>query len=533
MKKKFKKYCPTFLFALLVMFYFEYSVTILWDSAHYMNYVNILEGVQSWNTWDVVRGPVFPIIIFTINLLFGKSTQGLLMGTFVQYLVMLIFIYHICEYFGAMLGLNKKEKNIIEVIILVIIIFNPIIYGFYHSLLTEFVAITLSVVSSFFAIMWLRLNYFEDKKKYLIVSVLFVLLTVFSWFLKQPYVSCGFFALIVAYIISFFEERDIKLALIRTGTVFCCVIVLFVSINMWNKFLVWTGNDPTTDRNPTNSLGNQLLVGVSMFEVNNNTDILNKKDLSNFKFSKEEKKSIYNMIDEEKDYVIVNIYKNKKIIDSDYLISSNGSISTIDSLIYIIKVFFKYPIELMDSYIANYLSISDIYSTKTSDGVGYTSTKKFDLKFSSEISVIGYRAYYQVDNIFPMLPEMQERVECYNQPNVVFSGINIVMRALGWIALIFFKILFLLLPFNLIGIIIKRIKCNKTTNLSRVYDLIIILLGFSFLHVLLHTVTGAILDRYAVPVLIPTFLGTTFIVYINLVQKRKNKYLFNDKLGEK
>ena len=85
-------------------------------------------------------------------------------------------------------------------------IFNPIIFGFYHSLLTEFVAITLSVISCYYAVIWYDVEPLKDKKKFVLISLWFVFLTVFSWFLKQPYISCGFFPLLVSYVISLFKK---------------------------------------------------------------------------------------------------------------------------------------------------------------------------------------------------------------------------------------------------------------------------------------------------------------------------------------
>lgn len=99
MKNKIIKYFPYIFIFLLIIFYFQYSVTITWDSTHYMNYVSIFEGKLGWNTWDVVRGPVFPLIIHISNILFGKTSQGLIMMTFIFYLIMLYFNYKIINNF--------------------------------------------------------------------------------------------------------------------------------------------------------------------------------------------------------------------------------------------------------------------------------------------------------------------------------------------------------------------------------------------------------------------------------------------------
>ena len=94
------------------------------------------------------------------------------------------------------------------------------------------------------------------------------------------------------------------------------------------------------------------------------------------------------------------------------------------------------------------------------------------------------------------------------------------MLILGKIFLIVFKILFALLPFSLIIAIVFRCKNKNKEIQKRNLNLIIILLGFSFLHVMLHVVTGAIIDRYAIPAFISNILGTT-ILFVYLIGCKK------------
>ena len=83
-----------------------------------------------------------------------------------------------------------------------------------------------------------------------------------------------------------------------------------------------------------------------------------------------------------------------------------------------------------------------------------------------------------------------------------------------------FKFVFLLLPILTIVIIAIRLTTKKSEHYKKKMNLIIILLGFSFLHLLLHTVTGAIIDRYAVPAFITTILGT--FMFVELVCNNRN-----------
>ncbi len=521
MKTKLKKNLPTILFFFLIIFYFEYSVTILWDSAHYMNYVNIIEGITPSNTWDVVRGPVFPIIIFLGNTLFGKTAQGLTMNTFIYYLIMLLFVYKILDYVLNNLKIDTKKKRLIKTIVLLTTIINPIIFGFYHSLLTEFVAITISTISCYLAVLWYDTDYEKEKKKYIYISIIFAFLTVFTWFLKQPYVSCGFFPLLVSYIITLFQKKKFKIFLIRTSTIILCLITLVVSIKLWNVVLIKMGNDPSTSRNPTVSLGTTLINGLGFAKINTNEETKNTDYINESKLSNKEKKEVLNLLQDNKNYIIIDIYKNNKITQSDYIEVKDNNLSTVDSMTYIIKYFFKSPLIIIDSYITNYLSIIDIYSTTTNDSIEYKSDKKVNLKFINEIGGIAYKPYhYGSSNIFYMLPDMESRVDCYKQTNNTFKPLNYMMLILGKVFLMIFKLLFVILPITLTLAIIFRCKKKSKLNQKRCLNLAIILLGFSFLHIMLHTVTGAIIDRYAIPALITNILGT-ILLFICLINYRK------------
>ena len=410
-----KKYLNIMLFLLLTIFYFEYSVTITWDSAHYLEYVKILEKIVPFSSWDVVRGPIFPLIIYFSNLLFSKSNHGLLVLTYLYYLLMLLFAYKIVDAFFDKFHISIKFDNVIKCSVIVLIIVNPIIYGYYHCLLTEFVAITLGVISCYFSVVWLDTDFYKERNKYILLSLLFIFLTLVSWFLKQPYVSCGFFALFVSYIISFFQYKNKKQFLIRSVTVLSCVVCLFIGIRMWNYVLDTNGNDTSTTRNPTNSLGNQLINAVGFLEVNNNKTIYDVDFINISKLNAKEKKEVLKLLDEDYKYVLIYKYnKNKKIYDVDYIRSNTGeTVSTMSSLLYIMKIFFQHPIKLLHSYVINYFSIIDIYGTTTLDGVGYTSTKKFDINFSNEITSIGNKPYYNGSNLFSLSDNLYQNAVYY------------------------------------------------------------------------------------------------------------------------
>lgn len=524
MKSMIKKNYILILFLLLTIFYFEYSVSITWDSAHYLGYIKVLERIAPVSSWDVVRGPIFPIVIFLGNVLFSKTSHGLLMNTYMYYLIMLFFVNFLIDYFFTKLKISNKYKNAIKIVLIMSIILNPIIYGYYHTLLTEFVAITLSVISSYFAILWLDADYKETKRKYLFISVLFMLLTIFSWFLKQPYVSCGFFSLLVSYIISIFKEKNLNKFIVRTLTVFSCILALFMSIKIWNVFLDNHGCNTKGDRNPTNTLGNQLITAVNHFKIKTGKKIYDKNFIKKVKLSSDEKKTISKLIKEDKKYVLIYKYSKKKLTDVDYIESDDGkNVSVFSSVMYLTKIFFENPIKMVDAYVTNYFSIIDIYETFTADGIGYISTKKINPSFSNEIRVIGTKPYSIGDtNLFPLSDELYENAVNYIEPNHAHHLLNDFMNLLSKVSIVIFKVVFFFLPFLLIVSLIITISKKYINYRSQLY-LIDILLGFSFLHVMLHTVTGAIIDRYALPAYITSLLGSIMLIIVIICKRKRIK----------
>lgn len=497
-----------------ILFYFTYAVTILWDTAHYMTYVEILEGNLDWVNWDVVRGPVFPLLIYFSNLVFGKTVQGLLFLTFVFYLIMLYVVYKMLMNILK----NNKYKNVLIVLIEFLIIINPIIYGFYHALLTEFVAITISILTCYLSWKYItQIDETNNSKKKVLYIILFSLLCLFGWFLKQPYISTTFFPVLIALILSMIDRFNLKNIINKCIVIVSCVVTLFLGINLWNKFLESKGLNTNSSRNPSVSLGEQLIGAVENIEITEETDY-NVFDIENLKLSKKEKQTVLEIIKNKGDFKIVSVKKENKIIEQYFY--KTEVLSLKDSLFLLIKITFKHPIYVLDTYATNYLSIIDVYGTTTSNGIGYVSTKKVDLKFSNEISSIGFRPYSYNSNTFYMLEEAYERVQNYEQFNQAPKVLNYGMRVLGILALILFKLEFILLPWVLIYSIYYKFKQKK---LSSEINLVIILLSYSLLHILLHTVTGAIIDRYAVPAYLTTFLGIFILGYLRITNKRTKK----------
>ncbi len=499
-------------FLLLLIYYFSVPMNIFWDSGHYMSFVSIFEGSLPWKSWDIVRGPIFPLIIYFSNFLFGKTSQGILILGFIFYFGMLIAVKLILD--EIFKREKKKKKNIFYIGIFSFLILNPIIYGYYHALLTEFVAMSVSLFMCYFSWRWIKSSFFQEKKNYLFYSLLFLVGTIFSWHLKQPYVSITIFPVMIAGIISVICNWNLKNVVQRLGTIFSCIIALIVSIILWNQFLAHQGIRLDTDRNVTASFGNQLIVGLNNYEV-----IDNSNELTTSKFlSKEEQKLAQDFSKNR----VVNIKKpSGEVIDQEILsLNQSGNIKTGTAIRFILKQMVSHPYLVLESYVSNYLAIANIYSKSTEDSVSYSVNKKVSLSYCHENCSIATDVVKKKSNISYMPEESYQRVINYEQYNASPIIFRFLLESLSDISNHLFQLILLILPLLVIASTVSILR-NKKSKYQDLLAMIIILCWYSLLHILVHVVTGANIDRYASPVYIPIVLS--FILYGYYISKNVRK----------
>lgn len=236
------KYKKNIIFTLILItitiLFFTYKVVITYDTSHYLWLTSLLTKEGSFSDWDVARGPVFPMFIRICNILFGQSINGLLIGMFIFYIMLLVTCYLI--YKDTIKNeefLNKKMKYLLLFLFSILVAFNPMIIGYYHTVLTEFVAITLAVIGCYLAWKWMDVDFIENKVKYIIYTISLSVLTAIAWQLKQPYVSTILFPIITAIIISCIRNRKLINFVQRFITFLVCIIVLFLSIKIWDFIL--------------------------------------------------------------------------------------------------------------------------------------------------------------------------------------------------------------------------------------------------------------------------------------------------------
>src|SRR4030042_278743 len=125
-----------------------YPVTFIFDSGQYFSYFKILSGELSGESWDPVRGAIFPIYLKIITDLFGNTINSLIIPVvFFHLLLFFIASYFVISSFDDSYSLSKRTIWILLILVFAFIIVDPLIIGFYHAVLTEYIASTIALLS--------------------------------------------------------------------------------------------------------------------------------------------------------------------------------------------------------------------------------------------------------------------------------------------------------------------------------------------------------------------------------------------------
>lgn len=436
----------------LVIIFFSIRLVITYDSTHYLGYVDIFEGNLPASSWDIVRGPIFPAIIFLFDTIFGKTGTGILVGTFIFYLIFSAVCYKLCKE----LCQGLKHKTLIQNILLAVLILNPLILGYFHTLLTEFIAITFTVLNILLAYKWLSCN-LHSKKQIVLYALYFFFSVIFCYQLKQPYIIIAFIPFLIAAIISIVQKHTRFNIIYRLSTILLSIVFLFVSIFSWNKILVNMGVDMNTGRDSSSALSRQLLQAYQI------------------------------TYDQDKDGIV-------------------DSLSVTDTIGVLFNDFISNPLHITTVYLSNYCGLISVCIIETNDLVNYISTFNLAGINTFENSIIGYRPYSDSSNLFDSMPEhLHDRATQYGESShrgIIAFAMNIFRIPTN---LLFKLSLIFCLP-TLIFLIVVKIK-TKNRNRTQLFYLNLILLGTSFAHIAISAGIGLIIDRYAIEAFIPSILG--------------------------
>lgn len=526
-----------FIFLILLilgLYYFSFLPLIMPDSMEYYKNSQIIMGNMPIDTWWQIRGPGLSLFIALIIVIFGDSLIGFLMGTFLFYLIFLLFVFLATKKIINLLD-NRLSKLIFIALILLLLVFNPILIGYYHAMLTEFVAITLATAVGYLSIKWMSVDLSrKNLVKNITYAAFFGVTTIYAWLLKQPYVTLALLPVIIASFLSILKDHTVKNTLYRLATTMSCLLFLFVGNYAWQSYLC--GRIECSSAGESSSYFSKGL-------INGLSSVRRVYDDDEENFIKQNKlvslalpNSNIPIGDERHFNVNHQIYKvygsEGRVVD--YVLvktdSRNNTMSAKQSLDLILLLSKNHPIEVIKGYAANYLVLADIIGITFSPLEDNVYRPIFSHYFinGGENYGIGFRALSGGNTIWwrfssnstEPVPDYLGNYVAINKPNKLIQAIN--NRTFGWYQLMF-RLLFLFLPIMLLSTfvkIVKNIKVKDKSKRARLNEISFALSAISFMHIMSHVLTGAIIDRYIIAVFPLTLLA--FLCFLSgFIRKTK------------
>lgn len=214
-----------------------YTITLTWDSGHYLWLADVIwQG--SWGTWDPIRNVGFPLLIYLSQSLLGYSTTALLIPMMVAHICLFVMSYFILM--GVFKPHNENTRLLIMTFLFLFIALDPTIVGYYHTLLTEYVAATIGIFSCFAAILLYKAPPFS--KRFYFLTAYFLVMVPIAWHVKQPYIGAALFPFLIVCLLLLIQQfkKNTILYVFITGV--SLVILVLGSTVAWNSFLRSNGN---------------------------------------------------------------------------------------------------------------------------------------------------------------------------------------------------------------------------------------------------------------------------------------------------
>jgi hypothetical protein len=210
-----------------------YTVAFTFDSGVYFSYLRILDGDLPWSAWDPFRGFVMPFFIKFDTLLFGRSSTALLiLMTLCHLLLFLAITWLVLQ---AIQPKTPAGQNWLIGLVFIFIAMDPLIIGYYHVILTEFLSSILAISACLLAFVLVKRA--ESGGKLMVIFLLFSLLAVLAWHLKQPYIGTALFPLLLGSLLILVKNwsRSNFLKIIAGNLL--VILITFASILAWKNFL--------------------------------------------------------------------------------------------------------------------------------------------------------------------------------------------------------------------------------------------------------------------------------------------------------
>lgn len=491
--------------AVATITFLKFTISISVDGSWYYNYLKYFRGEESLGEWNTIRGFSFPLILYFITCLFGDNVNGMLFGFYMFYIGLIILSMKLLN---TIIKENKLEKGQIRywIVYIALFMFNPLIIGYSHTLLTEAVMPFFYMLGIYLNFKWNEITFENNRKKFIIYSIILILLGIFIWFIKQPYAPAYWMMIFITSVLSGIHFKKVKCFFEKIIVFVLCLIFTFIAIFTWNKILEFNGH--TTDNTNSSILSGSLVGYYYHYRPIDKTTYCNDNYINSANFSENKKTKLLTLSKENEDWCqnvrVFEIYGIKgDYLESDVILDKN---SMIDNLVFLINSIAKHPILVLHSYYENYLGIIDLENTDISKS-NYVPYGYIDSGVNRENNGLGYAVFTpnvknywwgdgELEKVYPIVKEYSDYMKNYESNTGNNNCISALMRILEDGSNISFKVFLLLCLPIFIYSFIMYIKYKE----SKSYLLICLLSGSAFTDIAFNAVMSAIIDRYAYPV---------------------------------
>ena len=391
---------------------------------------------------------------------------------------------------------------------LLLILFNPVLYGYFRTLMTEFVAIPIILINCLLCYKWIQ------SDKWIKYSIIFSIISIFLWFLKQQYLIITLSSILISLIISCFY-KNWKIMLKKITTVFIVIIMVFSSITLWKNFLEKNDVNYEDGQNSSFYLSRSILIGNKNFRIYHEKESLTIDDIENDLYiNNADKEKLINIINGQinENFEIFSIYDEYNNIKyKDILYYDNPKITVFEALKFNINTIIHEPIVSFKAYLSNYLATINLYQSERNGYGDYVPEPR--LGYFNHENYYSALHHLESDNNFLWMTKDKEKpVENLKVKNNASPILKKTIQKISVIGLDSFKILGLALPLLFIYNLFTTVKSLKNKKPNKYGNIATILFGTCFIYMLFLSYTDAIIDRYAYVLYPEMVLGVSFMI---------------------
>ena len=527
----FKVIIVTSLLILITYVFFQFNIFITYDSSWYYSYLRYFNGAADFSNWNIIRGPSFPFVMFIITKIFGDNSFGMLIGLYIIYMLFIVLGYRLLK---ELYVYSKSDYPLFYYVIayIVLLIFNPMFLGYSHAMLTEAIVPTFLLIAGIICFKYYKINLKDSRiSKYIIYTIGLSLLSLFVYFIKQPFVPPVWMAILITAVLSFINYKSWKDFLLKVSTFIIAFLITLLGVFIFNNIIV-----SKSDKNASASnMAANGIFGMSYnFKPLEQEEYCKKDFLDNRVFSDKDKNKVSELMENNKDdwcsmftpYDVMDVNQNYYMTIIRY---DNESKSIFDSIGFLVGLWIKYPRISIQSYYENYMVLTDL---SASDGVTPIDGLRSDIieendDMAYSIYNIDWKNAYWLwdENEFPYPKGLgiypPKDMESYAGQCTENEELSVIVQLFEPISTTLFKGLMF---FSVLIMVYSFIMFIRYKN--HLYFIITLFSGMAVTNILFHTVFGTTIDRYIYPTY-PLMLLVFIFLFIDKskinIKKEKNK----------